>query len=91
LLLEKHLSTEAPLPNSSTVSQPQPITEWLTSQEAAAYLKISPRTAVDLAKRGVIPGHPLSGAKRIRWRFLRAELDAKLLSLSAAAGPGRIQ
>jgi len=89
LLVEKRLSIESHLP---TVSQSQyTISGWLTSQEAAAYLKVSPRTVVDWAKRGVIPGHPLSGAKRITWRFLTAELDARLLSLSAADEHGRIQ
>lgn len=49
--------------------------EWLTAAEAAAYLKISPRTIVAWAKQGRIPGHRLSGTARITWRFLRSELD----------------
>jgi len=86
------VNSSAAEPTSSTVSLLQPnLNEWLTAKEGAAYLKVSPRTIVDWAKHGVIPGHPLSGAKRITWRFLRAELDARLFSLSAAAEHGRVQ
>ena len=60
------------------------------SIEAAQYLKVKPRTVPCWAKRGRIPGHPLSGAQRITWRFLRAELDA-MLALPSAAGHGRVQ
>src|SRR4051794_27311877 len=56
----------------------RPMTEWLTSTEAAAYLKVAPRTLVQWAREGKIQGHRLSGCKRITWRFLRAELDAML-------------
>jgi len=62
--------------------------EWLTSTEAGRHLKVSPRTVVQWAKAGKIPGHRLSGSKRITWRFLRSELDATMLPPSAAEPGG---
>jgi excisionase family DNA binding protein len=59
-----------------------PNTDWLTSAEAGAYLKISSRTVVRWARNGQIPAHRLSGTGRITWRFLRSELDAKLCESS---------
>jgi excisionase family DNA binding protein len=62
-------------------------TEWLTANEAAAYLKVKPRTVLKWAKEGTMPAHPLSGSKRVTWRFLKTELDA-MLSLPSAARDG---
>ena len=58
--------------------------EWLTANEAAEYLKVTPRTVLCWAKQGSIPAHRLSGAQRITWRFLKSELDAMLAMPSAA-------
>lgn len=55
-----------------------PQSEWLTAREAAAHLKVAPRTLVRWARGGRIPAHRLSGTGRITWRFLRSELDAML-------------
>src|SRR5262249_23692313 len=63
------------------------LTEWLTANEAAQYLKVKPRPTLKWAKQGSIPAHPLSGLKRVTYRFLRAELDA-MLALPSAAGDG---
>ena len=68
-----------------------PTSDWLTASEAAHYLKVKPRTVLAWAKAGRIPGHPLSGCKRITWRFLKSELDAMLFAPSAALSNGRIQ
>jgi excisionase family DNA binding protein len=59
------------------------MSEWLTATEAAAYLKVRPRTIVQWAKEGKVRGHRLSGCRRITWRFLRSELDAMLCGPSA--------
>jgi excisionase family DNA binding protein len=55
-----------------------PHSEWLTAREAAAYLKVKPRTLVRWARGRNVPAHRLSGTGRITWRFLRSELDAML-------------
>lgn len=59
-------------------------TGWLTAREAAAYLRVKPRTILKWAKAGTIPAHQLSGSQRITWRFLRSELDGMLTVPSAA-------
>lgn len=61
--------------------------QWLTATEAARYLKVKPRTVLKWAKEARIPAHPLSGSKRVTWRFLKSELDA-MLCLPSAAGLG---
>ena len=78
----------ASAPQSTTRNQAQ---EWLTATEAAAHLKVKPRTILQWAKEGKIRGHVLSGTKRCTWRFLRSELDAILSAPSAALVNGRIQ
>jgi len=63
-------------------------TEWLTANEAAAYLKVQPRTILKWAKHGTIPAHALSGCKRVTWRFLKSELDSAMLAPPSATGLG---
>jgi excisionase family DNA binding protein len=58
--------------------------DWLTATEAAAYLKVKPRTILQWAKEGRLKGYRLSGTARVTWRFLRSDLDAKMLPPSAA-------
>jgi excisionase family DNA binding protein len=65
--------------------------EWLTAVEAAAYLKVKPRTVAQWARDGKLPAHRLSGCARATWRFLRTELDAMLLPSSAGPAEGRQQ
>lgn len=62
-------------PNEATS---QSTIDWLTVTEAAAHLKVKPRTLLTWAKRGQIKGRVLSGTKRVTWRFLREELDMTL-------------
>ena len=39
--------------------------EWLTLKEAAAYLKVKPRTLAQWVNQKKIPGYKLSGTKRV--------------------------
>jgi excisionase family DNA binding protein len=43
---------------------PEAMNEWLTSREAAEYLKIKPRTLGVWARQGKVPAHKLSGLHR---------------------------
>lgn len=61
-----------------------PQSEWLTATEAASYLRIKPRTILTWARQGHVKGYVLSGTERVTWRFLRSDLDAKLLSPTVA-------
>lgn len=60
-----------------------PISEWLTATEAAAYLKVKPRTLLAWARLGKIRGYRLSGTIRSIWRFKQSDLDATMLASSA--------
>jgi excisionase family DNA binding protein len=62
---------------------------WLTSDEAASYLKIEPRTLVQWARSGKVKAHALSGTRRITWRFRTIELDEIMLRPSVALEKGR--
>lgn len=53
------------------------MTEWLTRQQAADHLKISPRTLSRWVEHGRCPVHHTPGG---RPRFLRDELDAVITS-----------
>jgi excisionase family DNA binding protein len=53
-----------------------PTNQWLTSNEAAAYLRVAPRTLLAWARQGKVKGHVLSGIQRQTWRFRQADLDA---------------
>jgi integrase len=58
-------------------------TEWLTSAEAALYLKINRRTLLQYARQGKVRAYILSGTQRHVWRFKTSDLDA-MLSVPAA-------
>lgn len=49
---------------------------FIDAAEAAAFIKLHPKTLLRLARGGSIPAHPLTGNRRRIWRFLRSELDA---------------
>lgn len=50
--------------------------DWLTTVEAAAYLKVSPKSVRNMVSNGTIPAHRLGR----RLRFLVGELNSLLLS-----------
>lgn len=54
--------------------------EWLTAEEAAAYLKVKTRTLLHWARQKKVLGWPLSGIKRRVWRFRKTDLDAMLFA-----------
>jgi Helix-turn-helix domain len=58
--------------------------QWLTAGEAARHLKIEPRTLLLWARQGKVKGYILSGTDRVTWRFLRSDLDAKLVPPTVA-------
>jgi excisionase family DNA binding protein len=62
-------------------------TPWLTSREAANYLRVEHRTILQWARQGHIKGHVLSGTRRITWRFLRSDLDAVLKPCGNVVAP----
>jgi excisionase family DNA binding protein len=69
-------------PNKSLTTQ-----VWLTADEAAAYLKIKPRTLLRWVNDGRIPAYALSGTKRRVWRFRQEDLDSALLARPVLPSP----
>jgi excisionase family DNA binding protein len=69
--------SEMSMPSRASLSplqiQPEP---YVSSDEAAEFLKLNPRTVQRLAREGAIPAHPFGERSRKTWRFLLSELDA---------------
>jgi excisionase family DNA binding protein len=62
--------------------------EWLTVEEAAAYLKVKPRSLLLWIRQGKVPAYALSGTKRRVWRLLQKDLDSTLLAKAVvSSGP----
>ena len=57
---------------------PETFSEWMTTAEAAAYVRTKPRTLLKWVREGSIKAWPLHGAKRRTWRFRKEDLDAAL-------------
>ena len=47
---------------------------FVTPEEAANFLKISPVTVKKMAREGWLPAHPIGNGVRKRWRFRISEL-----------------
>jgi excisionase family DNA binding protein len=73
-MLNKHTVQAAPSAPEISI----PTSQWLTANEAAAYLRIAPRTILAWARDGKLKGHVLSGIQRQTWRFRQSDLDSCL-------------
>ena len=58
--------------------------EWLTSEEAAQYLKINRRTLLEWTRQGKLKTYKLSVVIRHVWRFRQSDLDDAMLCPSSA-------
>jgi excisionase family DNA binding protein len=67
------------------------VNEWLTSDEAARYLKINRRTLLEWARQGKLKAYKLPGIIRHVWRFRQKDLDDMLSLSSADSADGRQQ
>jgi excisionase family DNA binding protein len=54
--------------------------EWLTAEEAAAYLKVKTRSLLRWVRLGNVQAYTLSGTRRHVWRFRKVDLDSALLA-----------
>jgi excisionase family DNA binding protein len=62
---------------------------WLTAAEAAAYLRVDPRTVLAWARQGKVKAYALSGTARHVWRFRAEDLDA-ILTVPVVLSTGRV-
>jgi excisionase family DNA binding protein len=67
--------------NKKLVMSTTPQSDWFTAAEAAAYLKVKPRSLLLWVRQGKIKAYALSGTKRHIWRFRKEDLDAALSAL----------
>jgi excisionase family DNA binding protein len=51
---------------------------FVTPEEAARFLSISPVTVKKMAREGYLPAHPIGNGLRKRWRFLISELASHM-------------
>lgn len=47
---------------------------------AAQFLSLRPRRVLELARQGILPGHPIGTGKRCFWRFRLSEIAATVAS-----------
>jgi excisionase family DNA binding protein len=66
--------------NQTTEMNTLPQSDWLTASEAAAYLRVKPRTLLLWVRQGKLQAYALSGTKRRIWRFRKEDLDSALLA-----------
>ena len=62
------------IPAQSLTSQ-----TWLTASEAAAYLRVKPRTLLLWVRQGKVKAFALSGTRRRVWRFRQQDLGAAVM------------
>jgi Helix-turn-helix domain len=56
---------------ASPLKEPEP---FVDAEEAGRFLSLRPRRVLELARKGIIPAHPLGEGLRRVWRFRRSEL-----------------
>jgi hypothetical protein len=58
--------------------------KYVDADAAAEFLSIKPRRVLDMARAGLLPGHPLGTGTRRLWRFRLSELEASLAHNAAS-------
>jgi excisionase family DNA binding protein len=53
----------------------QPFEQYVSPEDAAAFLKVNRLKIIRMARSGSVPAHPLGTGKRRQWRFKLSELD----------------
>ena len=67
----------SPVQNGSSATAPEP---FVDANRAAEFLCLRPRRALELARQGAVPAHPLGEGQRKVWRFRLSELAAAMCS-----------
>lgn len=76
------------LPVTTAIATEAP-SKWMTTAEAAAYLRTKPRTLLKWVREGSIKAWPLHGTARRTWRFRKEDLDTAL-GFAAARTPDSV-
>jgi hypothetical protein len=59
---------------------PETPERFVDADEAANFLSLARRRVLELARAGILPGHPLGDGPRRIWRFRLSELAAAIIS-----------
>jgi len=62
------------------LSEMENLEPFVSANEVAKYLSLSPRTVAKMAREGRLPARRISGSKRKTWRFLISEVAAFVVS-----------
>ncbi|MBZ5493549.1 MAG: helix-turn-helix domain-containing protein [Acidobacteriia bacterium] len=73
---------QALVANSSEAPAENPV----GPEQAAEFLRVSRSTVLALARKGVIPAHPVTNGRRNRWLFFISELSAHIRGLGVNCG-----
>jgi len=63
-----------------------PYEPFVDEHVVAGFLGIKPRRVLEMARRGLLPAHPIGGCRRI-WRFRISEIDAHFIVRNEKQGP----
>jgi hypothetical protein len=73
-------TTKAPA-NAATAPEP-----FVDAEEAARFLSLRPRRVLELARKGIIPAHPLGEGLRRVWRFRLSALASAVCARGVDCG-----
>lgn len=63
------------------------IEPFVDADRAAQFLSVTRRRAIELARAGQIPAHPIGGGKRRIWRFRLSEVAASIAEKNGSYRP----
>lgn len=66
-----------------------PYETFVDEHVVAGFLGIKPRRVLEMARRRLLPAHPIGGCRKI-WRFRLSEIDAHFTLRNEKQGPARI-
>jgi hypothetical protein len=52
--------------------------QFVDAEEAGRFLSLRPRRVLELARKGIVPAHPLGEGSRKIWRFRLSELASAI-------------
>jgi hypothetical protein len=80
------------LRNAIPISPPLTLEPFVDAGHAAAFLAMSRKTLLVLARKGILPGHPIGDGVRKIWRFRLSELEHWMQGeVNSGSDQGRFQ
>ena len=89
------LEIQSAMRSSFSPVKVEPGTQWgpyepfVDEHVVAGFLGIKPRRVIEMARRRLLPAHPIGGCRKI-WRFRISEIDAHFILRNEKQAPARI-